>query len=87
MPTMAAGALRAALERQQTELAPIGLVLAAVATFPPRLRSEDWRGEAAAACERLEQHLHHQLRDSEAALAAAQRATRSALLELGESVR
>ena len=83
MPTLDAGALRAALERQQSELAPIGLVLAAVATFPPRLRPEDWRGEAADSCERLEQHLHHQLRDAEAALEAAQRATRAALNELG----
>jgi hypothetical protein len=84
VPTLDGGALRAALERQQSELAPIGLVLSAIATFPPRVRTEDWRGEAAEACERLEQHLHRQLRDSDAALEAAQRATRAALLELGD---
>ncbi|CAN5473243.1 hypothetical protein BH10ACT6_BH10ACT6_12470 [soil metagenome] len=81
--TMEPGALRVALERQQSELAPIGRVLAAVAAFPPRLRPEDWRGEAAEAAERLEQQLQHQLRSADSALSAAEHATRRALHELG----
>jgi len=81
--TLDPGALRAALERQQSELAPVGRVLAAVATFPPRLRPEDWRGEAANAAERLEEQLHHQLRAADSAVEAAEHATRAALLEVG----
>ncbi len=78
-----APALRAALERQQSALAPVGRLLAAAATFPPRLRPEDWRGPAAAACERLESQLVHELRRAEAAVEAAQRETRRAMIELG----
>jgi hypothetical protein len=80
---MDSAAVRAALEHQQCELAPIGRVLAAVAAFPPRLRPEDWRGEAADGAERLEDQLRHHLREADAALSAAEHATRAALLELG----
>lgn len=83
MTPLDAATMRAALERQQSQLAPICRALSALATFPPRLRAEDWRGEAAAACERLEAQLQHQLRAADTALAAAQRNTRSALHELG----
>ena len=75
--------LRAALERQQAALAPVGRLLSAAATFPPRLRPEDWRGPAAQACERLEAQLVHELRGAEAAVEAAQRETRRAVIELG----
>jgi hypothetical protein len=78
-----AGAVRAALEQQRSELAPIARVLSAVATFPPRLRPEDWRGPAARACERLEQQLSRELCDAESAVAGAQRETRAAMMELG----
>lgn len=83
VPTLDPGALRAALERQQSELAPIGRVLAAVAAIPPRIRAEDWRGPAARSCERLEQRLARELRDADAALESARRDIRSALHELG----
>ncbi len=83
VPTMDAGALRAALERQQSELAPIGRVLAAVAAFPPRLAPDDWRGEAADACVRLEDDLRSALAAGDDAVSAAQRSTRAALAELG----
>jgi hypothetical protein len=83
VPTPDTASLRAALELQQSALLPIGLVLAAVATFPPRLRPEDWRGEAATACERLGAQLREQLRAADTALSSAQRDTRSALRELG----
>jgi DNA-binding PucR family transcriptional regulator len=82
MPPMDAAALRAALERQQSDLAPVARVLAAVAAFPPRLQPEDWRGEAAEAAEHLEQQLRRQLREADAHLHAAVHATRAALLEL-----
>ena len=75
-------ALRIALERQQSELAPIVRMLSAAATFPPRLRPEDWRGEAAEAADRLEQQLHRELRSADSAASAAARATRAALHEL-----
>lgn len=78
-----AATMRAALERQQAGLSPTGRVLSAWATFPPTLRPEDWRGDAASACQRLEGQLHHQLRAADTALAAARRNTRSALHELG----
>ncbi len=81
--TLDAATMRAALERQQAELAPIARALSAWATFPPSLRPEDWRGDAASACRRLEGQLHHQLHAADTALAAAQRNTRSALHELG----
>jgi hypothetical protein len=82
MPPLDAAVLRAALERQQSELAPIGRVLAAIAAFPPRLRPEDWRGEAAEAAERLDQQLHRELRAADSAVHAAEHATRAALHEL-----
>jgi len=83
MPPMDAAALHAALERQQAELAPIGRVLAALAAFPPRLRPEDWRGEASEAAERLEQQLRHELRAADSAVHGAEQATRAALLGVG----
>lgn len=82
MVTWDPGALRAALQRQQSELAPIGLVLSAAAVFPPRLQPEDWRGEASRACEQLEQHLRDRLHAADHAVTAAQRDTRAALVEL-----
>jgi hypothetical protein len=83
MPTMDPGALRAALERQQSGLAPIARVLAAAAAFPPRFSPDDWRGEASEACLRLEAELQRELLASDHAVAAAARSTRSALAELG----
>ncbi len=83
MPAMDPGALRAALERQQNELAPISRVLEAAAAFPPRFSSEDWRGEAAAACLRLQDDLRRALAASAHAVSAAQRSTQAALHELG----
>ncbi len=83
MPPMDTVALHTALERQQAELAPIGRVLAALAAFPPRLRPEDWRGEASEAAERLEQQLRHELRAADSAVHGAERATRAALLDVG----
>jgi hypothetical protein len=77
------GALRAALERQATELAPISRVLAAAAAFPPRLSADEWRGEAAEACLRLEDDLRLALAASDNAVSAAQRSTRAAISELG----
>lgn len=77
------GAVRAALLHRQNELAPIALVLAAIATFPPRLQPEDWRGEASEACEGLEEQLRRHLRTADDAVLAAQRSTRAALLEVG----
>ncbi len=81
MPSLDSPALQLALERQRSELAPIGRVLAALAAFPPRLRPEDWRGQAAGAAERLEQQLQHQLRAADSAVAAAEHATRAAMHE------
>jgi hypothetical protein len=83
VPTMDPGALRAALERQQTDLAPIARVLAAAAAFPPRFSADDWRGEAADACLRLEDELRRALAASDQAVSAAARSTRAALSELG----
>ncbi|MFC5502236.1 hypothetical protein ACFPJ4_08290 [Lysinimonas soli] len=83
MPTMDPGALRAALERQQGGLAPVARLLAAAAAHPPRLDHDDWRGEAAQACERLEARLRSLLSEADEALDAAQRCTRAALAELG----
>ncbi len=83
MPTMDPGALRAALERQQSDLAPIARVLAAAAAYPPQFSPDDWRGEAADACIRLQDDLRHALLASDHAVAAAARSTRSALAELG----
>lgn len=83
MPIPDSGVLRAALERQQFALAPVGQLLSATATFPPRLRPEDWRGPAAQACERLEQQLVRELLRADSAVEAAQRETRRAVIELG----
>jgi len=77
------GALRAALERQQSELAPIARVLAAAAAHPPRFSPHDWRGEAADACARLHDELCRALLASDNAVMAAARDIRSALTELG----
>jgi hypothetical protein len=83
MPSWDPGALRAALERQQNELAPIARVLAAAAAHPPRFSSDDWRGEAADACLRLQEELTRALLAGDHAVAAAARDTRNALAELG----
>lgn len=83
MPSWDPGALRAALERQQTELAPIARVLAAAAAHPPRFAAQDWRGEAADACRTLQEQLNLALLASDNAITAAARDTRSALAELG----
>lgn len=83
MPTMDPGALRAALERQQRELAPISRALDAAAAFPPRFSLDDWRGEAAEACVRLQDELQRALAAGSEAVSAAQRSTRAALGELG----
>ncbi len=83
MPTMDPGALRAALVRQHSELAPISRMLAAAAAFPPRFSADDWRGEAAGACLRGEDQLRHALTASDQAVSAAHRSTRAALTELG----
>jgi len=83
MPTMDSGALRAALERQQTELAPIARVLAAAAAFPPQFSPDDWRGEAAQSCLRLQDELRHALLASDHSITAAAASTRAALSEMG----
>ena len=83
MPTMDPGALRAALERQQNDLAPIARVLSAAAAYPPQFSPDDWRGEAADACVRLQDDLRHSLLACDHAIAAAARSTRNALAELG----
>jgi hypothetical protein len=83
MPILESGALRTALERQQNDLAPIARVLAAAAASPPQFSPDDWRGEAADSCLRLQDELRHALLASDHALAAAARSTRSALAELG----
>jgi len=83
MPTWDSGALRAALERQQNDLAPIARALAAAAAYPPQFSPDDWRGEAAAACVRLQDELRRALLAGDHAVAAAARDTRSALSELG----
>lgn len=83
MPTWDPGALRAALERQQSELAPIARVLAAAAAHPPRFSSDDWRGKAADACDRLHDELQRALLASDHSAAAAARDIRTALTELG----
>lgn len=83
MPTWDSGALRAALERQQNDLAPIARVLAAAAAYPPQFSPDDWRGEAADACVRLQDELRRALLAGDHAVAAAARDTRNALSELG----
>ena len=83
MPTMDPGALRAALERQQNDLAPIARVLDAAAAYPPQFSPDDWRGEAAESCVRLQDDLRRALLDCDRAVAAAARNTRAALAELG----
>ena len=83
MPTMDPGALRAALERQQNDLAPIARVLAASAAYPPQFSPDDWRGEAAESCVRLQDDLRRALLAGDHAVAAAGQSTRSALAELG----
>jgi hypothetical protein len=83
MPSWDPGALRAALERQQNELAPIVRVLAAAAAHPPRFSPDDWRGEAADACLRLQDELRLALLAGDHAVEAAARDTRNALAELG----
>jgi hypothetical protein len=75
--------VRAVLVRQQIELAPIARAVSDAAGFPPRLTAADWRGEAAAASERLEERMRSQLRAADDALQAAVRSTRMALAELG----
>lgn len=83
MPTMDPAALRAALERQQSGLAPVARVLEALAAHPPRLNPDDWRGEASQACERLEGDLRRRLLAADDWLGDATRSTRAALAELG----
>jgi len=83
MPTWDSAALRAALERQQNDLAPIARVLAAAAAYPPQFSPDDWRGEAADACVRLQDELRRALLAGDHAVAAAARDTRNALSELG----
>ena len=83
MPAWDPGALRAALERQQNDLAPIGRVLEAAAGYPPQFSPDDWRGEAADACLRLQDDLRHALLAGDQAVSAAARHTRTALAELG----
>ena len=83
MPTWDSGALRAALERQQNDLAPIARVLAAAAAYPPQFSPDDWRGEAADACVRLQDELRRALLAGDHAVAAAARDTWNALSELG----
>lgn len=83
MPTMDPGALRAALERQQDDLAPIARVLEAAAAYPPQFSPDDWRGEAADSCVRLQDDLRRALLACDHAVAAAARNTRAALAELG----
>ena len=83
MPTLDPGALRDALERQQNDLAPIARVLAAAAAHPPRFSPDDWRGEAADACLRLQDELRHALLAADRVVEEAARDTRSALAELG----
>lgn len=83
MPTLDPGALRAALERQQNELAPIARVLAAAAAYPPQFSPSDWRGEAADACLRLQDELRRALLAGDHAVEAAARDTRQALTESG----
>jgi hypothetical protein len=83
MPTWDSGALRAALERQQNDLAPIARVLAAAAAYPPQFSPDDWRGGAAEACARLNDELRRALLAGDHAVAAAARETRSAMTELG----
>ena len=83
MPPVDPASLRAALQRQQDELAPIARVLAAAAAYPPQFSPEDWRGEAADACRRLQDDLRSALLASDHAAEAAARSTRAALAELG----
>lgn len=83
MPTMDSGAIRAALERQQHDLAPIARVLATAASYPPRFSPDDWRGEAAESCLRLQDELRYALLACDHSAAAAVKSTRSALAELG----
>lgn len=83
MPTMDPGTIRAALERQQSGLAPIARVLAAAAAYPPQFSTDHWRGEAAESCRRLQDELRHALLASDHAAASAARSTRNALAELG----
>lgn len=83
MPAWDPGALRAALERQQNDLAPIARVLEAAAAYPPQFSLGDWRGEAADACLRLQDELRHALLAGDRAVSAAARNTRTALAELG----
>ena len=77
------GALRMALEQQQSELAPIARVLAAAAAHPPRVSPHEWRGEAADACARLHDELGRALRAGDNAVSVAARDIRGALTELG----
>lgn len=86
MPTLDPGALRIALERQRSDLAPIARVLAAAAAYSPQFSPDDWRGEAADACLRLQDELRHALLACDHAVAAAARDTRSALVELGAAL-
>lgn len=83
MPTWDPAPLRAALEQQHDELAPIARVLAAAAAYPPQFTPDDWRGEAAQACLRLQDELRHALLALDQAVSAAARDTRAALAELG----
>jgi hypothetical protein len=83
MPALDSGALRAALERQQNDLAPIARALAAAAAYSPQFSPDVWRGEAADACVRLQDELRHTLLAGDHAVEAAERSTRRALAELG----
>jgi hypothetical protein len=83
MPTIEPGALRAALERQQSDLAPIARVLEAAAAYPPQFSPSDWRGEASEACLRLQDELRHALLAGDQHTASAARRTAAALAELG----
>jgi len=83
VPTFDSGALRAALEQQQSDLAPIARVLDAAAAYSPQFSPDDWRGETAEACVRLQDEVRRALLASDRALAAAVRSTQAALTELG----
>ncbi len=83
MTSLDSAVMRAALERQRSELAPLSRVLSALAVFPPRLQPGDWRGESAEACERVEERLRERLRQADRAAEAATRSTQAALHEVG----
>jgi hypothetical protein len=58
-------------------------VLDAATAYPPQFSPDDWRGEAAESCLRLQHEVQLALLASDRALAAALRSTQTALAELG----